>query len=221
MEPDRRAGLGWRHRRCSTLRHLHRKPEQRRLDLRACLSAIQSRRPGILAMAQFPYRPAIHALDQIRRGHHEYRRYGEKRQRQQYVLCIYLDDVLIHPATRRSSGGFSRSWPAMNDKIGCYNLRNVLFAERFGSIQLCEEHVVKIRDIEVFQVQWAPEDIPAQRSAWVRVHCDDGSFGIGEASPMQGGLASLGIVKHNLAPALIRKDPLDHAVLLDTLLHTF
>src|SRR6201987_3471531 len=70
-------------------------------------------------------------------------------------------------------------------------------------------------------MQWAPEDRPAQRSAWVRVHCDDGSFGIGEASPMQGGLASLGIVKHNLAPALIGKDPLDHAVLLDALLHTF
>jgi L-alanine-DL-glutamate epimerase-like enolase superfamily enzyme len=80
---------------------------------------------------------------------------------------------------------------------------------------------VKIRDIEVFQVQWAPEDKPAQRSAWVRVHGDDGLFGIGEASPMQGGLASLGIVKHNLAPALIGKDALDHAVLLDTLLHSF
>src|ERR1700739_3702617 len=38
---------------------------------------------------------------------------------------------------------------------------------------------------------------------------------------MQGGLASLGIVKYNLAPALIGKDPLDHAVLLDTLFHTF
>jgi L-alanine-DL-glutamate epimerase-like enolase superfamily enzyme len=81
--------------------------------------------------------------------------------------------------------------------------------------------VVKIRDVEVFQVQWAPEDKPAQRSAWVRVQCDDGPCGIGEASPMQGGLASLGIVKHNLAPTLIDKDPLDHAVLLDTLLHTF
>jgi len=34
---------------------------------------------------------------------------------------------------------------------------------------------------------------------------------------MQGGLASLGIIAHNLAPALIGKDPLDHAVLLDTL----
>ena len=74
---------------------------------------------------------------------------------------------------------------------------------------------MKIRDVEVFQVQWAPEDKPAQRSAWVRVQCDDGPCGIGEASPMQGGLASLGIVKHNLAPALIGKDPLDHAVLAD------
>jgi len=80
---------------------------------------------------------------------------------------------------------------------------------------------MKIQNIEVFQVSWAPEDKPAQRSAWVRIHCDDGLFGIGEASPMQGGLASLGIVAHNLAPALIGKDPLDHAVLLDTLLHTF
>src|SRR6266566_4521840 len=80
---------------------------------------------------------------------------------------------------------------------------------------------MKIQNIEVFQVSWVPEDKPTQRSAWVRVHCDDGLSGIGEASPMQGGLASLGIVRHNLAPALIGKDPLDHAVLLDALLHTF
>ena len=80
---------------------------------------------------------------------------------------------------------------------------------------------MKIRDIEVFQVQWAPEDTSAQRSAWVRIHCDDRSFGIGEASPMQGGLASLGIIRHNLAPELIGADPLDHAVLHDRLLHKF
>ena len=80
---------------------------------------------------------------------------------------------------------------------------------------------MEIREIEVFQVQWAPEDGPAQRSAWVRIHSDDGLFGIGEASPMQGGLASLGIIKHNIAPTLIGKDPLDHAVLHDTLLHKF
>src|SRR5258705_6427897 len=80
---------------------------------------------------------------------------------------------------------------------------------------------MKIRDTEAFQVSWSPGDRPEQRSAWVRIHCDDGLSGIGEASPMQGGLASLGIIQQNLAPLLIGKDPLDHAVLLDTLLHTF
>jgi L-alanine-DL-glutamate epimerase-like enolase superfamily enzyme len=38
---------------------------------------------------------------------------------------------------------------------------------------------------------------------------------------MQGGLASLGMIKHNLAPELIGADPLDHAVLHDRLLHKF
>ncbi len=80
---------------------------------------------------------------------------------------------------------------------------------------------MKIRDIEAFQVAWAPNDSPAQRSAFVRVHSDDGLSGIGEASPMQGGLASLGIIVHDLAPALLGQDPLDHAVLQDRLLHRF
>src|SRR6201981_1322960 len=80
---------------------------------------------------------------------------------------------------------------------------------------------MKNREVEGFQVSWAPEERPEQRSAWVRIHCDDGSSGIGEASPMQGGVASLGIVAHNLGPALIGKDPLDHAVLHDTLVHRF
>ena len=78
---------------------------------------------------------------------------------------------------------------------------------------------MKITRIETFQVQWAPNDKPTQRSAFVRVHTDDGVSGLGEASPMQGGLASLGMIKHDLAPKLIGKDPLDHAVLLDTLIH--
>ncbi|HKS89641.1 MAG TPA: mandelate racemase/muconate lactonizing enzyme family protein [Stellaceae bacterium] len=78
---------------------------------------------------------------------------------------------------------------------------------------------MQIRDVEAFQVAWRPEDKPAQRSAFVRVHGEDGLFGIGEASPMQGGLASLAIVAHDLAPALIGADPLDHAVLQDRLLH--
>jgi L-alanine-DL-glutamate epimerase-like enolase superfamily enzyme len=78
---------------------------------------------------------------------------------------------------------------------------------------------MKIEKIEAFQVRWAPGDRPSQNSAWVRVRCDEGVFGIGEASPMQGGLASLGIIARDIAPALIGKDPLDHAVLLDTALH--
>jgi L-alanine-DL-glutamate epimerase-like enolase superfamily enzyme len=31
---------------------------------------------------------------------------------------------------------------------------------------------VKIRSIEVFQVSWAPDDKPQQRSAFVRIHGD-------------------------------------------------
>jgi L-alanine-DL-glutamate epimerase-like enolase superfamily enzyme len=78
---------------------------------------------------------------------------------------------------------------------------------------------MKIEKIETFQVRWSPNDRPAQNSAWVRICCDDGVTGIGEASPMLGGLASLGIIARDIAPALIGQDPLDHAVLLDTALH--
>src|SRR5438874_8521348 len=80
---------------------------------------------------------------------------------------------------------------------------------------------MKITDVEAFQVSWAPNDKPQQRSAFVRVHTDDGLYGIGEASPMQGGIASLGIIARDIAPVLIGQDPLDHAVLLDRGLHTF
>jgi L-alanine-DL-glutamate epimerase-like enolase superfamily enzyme len=80
---------------------------------------------------------------------------------------------------------------------------------------------MKIRSIEAFQIAWTPEEKAAQRSAWVRVVGEDGLFGIGEASPMQGGLASLGMIAHDLAPVLIGEDPLDHAVWQDRLLHRF
>jgi L-alanine-DL-glutamate epimerase-like enolase superfamily enzyme len=79
---------------------------------------------------------------------------------------------------------------------------------------------VKITKIDAFQVAWAPGDKPSQRSAFVRVHTDDGLIGNGEASPMQGGLASLSMIKNDIAPMLIGQDPLDHAVLLDQAMHT-
>ena len=79
---------------------------------------------------------------------------------------------------------------------------------------------MKITGIDAFQMSWAPGDNPSQRSAFVMIHTDDGLTGIGEASPMQGGLASLGIISNDLAPMLLGQDPLDHAVLLDRAMHT-
>ena len=40
---------------------------------------------------------------------------------------------------------------------------------------------MKITRVEAFQVSWAPDDKPQQRSAFVRVHGDDGLSGIGES----------------------------------------
>ena len=75
-----------------------------------------------------------------------------------------------------------------------------------------------IERVEVFQVQWEPGDTPAQRSAFVRIHASGGLSGVGEASPMRGGAASLGIIARDIAPALLGADPLDHAVLYDRFL---
>jgi L-alanine-DL-glutamate epimerase-like enolase superfamily enzyme len=79
---------------------------------------------------------------------------------------------------------------------------------------------MKITRIEAFQVAWSPNEKPQQHSAFVLVHSDDGLTGIGEASPMQGGRASLGMIRDDIAPMLIGNDPLDHAVLLDQAMHT-
>jgi L-alanine-DL-glutamate epimerase-like enolase superfamily enzyme len=75
---------------------------------------------------------------------------------------------------------------------------------------------MKILTVETFQMQW---DEPRTRSAFVRILTDDGTVGLGEASPMAGGLASLGIIATDMAPELVGADPLDHAVLVDRLLH--
>ncbi|MBX3500156.1 MAG: mandelate racemase/muconate lactonizing enzyme family protein [Alphaproteobacteria bacterium] len=79
---------------------------------------------------------------------------------------------------------------------------------------------MKITRVEAFQVAWNANDRPQQRSAFVLVHTDEGITGIGEASPMQGGRASLGMIRDDIAPMLIGQDPLDHAVLLDQAMHT-
>lgn len=77
---------------------------------------------------------------------------------------------------------------------------------------------MKITKVETFQLVF-DEAKPANRSAFVRIETEEGLFGMGEASPMQGGLASLTIIAADMAPYLIGKDAFDHAVLLDTLYH--
>src|SRR5271165_6349491 len=78
---------------------------------------------------------------------------------------------------------------------------------------------MKIARIEVCQIEWAPGDPVARRGAFLIVHADDGTIGIGEASPMQGGIASLTILQHHIASEVIGADPLDHAVIQDRLFH--
>ena len=77
---------------------------------------------------------------------------------------------------------------------------------------------MKITKVDAFQLSWDLSGKGA-RSAFVRIETEDGAFGLGEASPMQGGLASLVIIANDMAPYLVGKDLFDHAVLLDTLLH--
>lgn len=55
-------------------------------------------------------------------------------------------------------------------------------------------------------------------SAYVRITAEDGTFGLGEASPMYGGCASLQIVR-DLAGDIEGTPALDSAVLQDTLFH--
>ena len=77
---------------------------------------------------------------------------------------------------------------------------------------------MKIAAVETFQLLWGEPD-KGPRSAFVRIVTDDGLFGLGEASPMKGGVASLVIIARHMAPALLGRDALDHAILLDTLFH--
>lgn len=77
---------------------------------------------------------------------------------------------------------------------------------------------MKIAEVRCFQLEWG-EPGRGPRGAFVRIATDDGRFGLGEASPMEGGLASLTIVARHMAPDLVGRDVLDHAVLTDTLLH--
>ena len=71
-----------------------------------------------------------------------------------------------------------------------------------------------ITRVEVFHVDWG-----RSTSAWVRLWTDSGLYGLGEASPMGYGNASLEIIASAFTPLLLGTDPLDHRVLQDRLFH--
>src|SRR4029453_15634690 len=75
---------------------------------------------------------------------------------------------------------------------------------------------MKITRVEAFHVDWGSG---RSRSAWVRIGTDDGVWGLGEASPMVHGNASLEIVASAFTPMLLGADPLQPRVLQDRLFH--
>ena len=82
---------------------------------------------------------------------------------------------------------------------------------------------MRITKVETFLVRWGDIARPVDAAfgsatAVVAIHAD-GLVGLGEASPMQGGVASLSVIARDMAPALVGADALDHAVVVDRLLH--
>jgi L-alanine-DL-glutamate epimerase-like enolase superfamily enzyme len=83
---------------------------------------------------------------------------------------------------------------------------------------------MKITRIVPFQLDWAEPGRPGAdtaggRGAFVRVETEDGLFGLGEASPMEGGFVPLSIIARRMAPFLVGKDFFDHEVLQEQLFH--
>ena len=75
---------------------------------------------------------------------------------------------------------------------------------------------MRITKVEAFHVDWGGA---RSRSAWVRIWTDDGVWGLGEASPMVHGNASLEIIASAFTPMLLGADPLQPRVVQDRLFH--
>src|ERR671930_179749 len=76
------------------------------------------------------------------------------------------------------------------------------------------ETTLHITRVEPFHVNWGKS-----KSAWVRIWTDTGLYGLGEASPMAHGNASLEIIASAFTPMLLGADPLAQRVLQDRLFH--
>jgi L-alanine-DL-glutamate epimerase-like enolase superfamily enzyme len=79
---------------------------------------------------------------------------------------------------------------------------------------------MKITKVEPFHLDWDwPADAWKRRSAWVRIFTEDGQSGIGEASPMEDGNASLELIRRPLTKMLVGQDALDSSVLRERMFH--
>ncbi|RYG87221.1 MAG: mandelate racemase/muconate lactonizing enzyme family protein [Alphaproteobacteria bacterium] len=76
---------------------------------------------------------------------------------------------------------------------------------------------VQVRITAVKGLQVALGDPGQPLSAFVRVEGEDGAFGMGEASPMSNGTASLGVLQRDIAPKVVGSNLFDHAVTVETL----
>jgi L-alanine-DL-glutamate epimerase-like enolase superfamily enzyme len=81
---------------------------------------------------------------------------------------------------------------------------------------LAEEETMRITKVEAFHVDWGGG---RNRSAWVRIGTNAGVWGLGEASPMVHGNASLEIIASAFTPMLLGADPLQSRVIQDRLFH--
>jgi L-alanine-DL-glutamate epimerase-like enolase superfamily enzyme len=73
---------------------------------------------------------------------------------------------------------------------------------------------MKITKVEAFHVEWG-----RGRSAWVKIHDEAGRYGLGEASPMDGGNAALELVAGALSRSLVGMEAMDQAVIQQRLYH--
>jgi len=79
---------------------------------------------------------------------------------------------------------------------------------------------MKITKVEPFHLDWGGKgDGNAARGAMVRIETEDGQFGLGEASPMEGGNVPLFVIAKHMASFLVGKDIYDHEVLQEQLWH--
>ncbi len=128
----------------------------------------------------------------------------------------------LHPPhLRRLTPAEFRSVLSLCGKLRCRSRPIVPAVPRLArprsTLRQEEDAKLKITKVETFQLAW--DEAKKARAAFVRIETEDGQFGLGEATRWRAVLAHLNVIATEMAPFLVGKDALDHAVLVDTLYH--